>query len=213
VEEGLGLDRTLLLLQAATFAQRCADNATALLADPAALVRELLLLLLRNQRFGRVRRAARLLGVWRSEVRRITHREPEYRRIRTKPRRSTAIGCNGGHLETLLEAGIGGIIDGHPLPSASARLLGDLGPNSPMCRLTQAELAKMVGMSSTYVSKVENGRSPPLLDHEIRMLWRLGATITTGIGDANLDSRAHSSLPSDTGRDRASVQALCRTQV
>lgn len=51
---------------------------------------------------------------------------------------------------------------------------------------TQAELAKMAGLTSTYVSKVENGRSTSLLDHEIRMLRRLGATITIEFGDAPL---------------------------
>jgi HTH-type transcriptional regulator/antitoxin HipB len=53
--------------------------------------------------------------------------------------------------------------------------------------LTQAELAKMAGLTATYVSKLENGRSTSLLDHEIRMLRRLGATITIEFGHAPLD--------------------------
>lgn len=50
--------------------------------------------------------------------------------------------------------------------------------------LTQAELATMVGWTATYVSKVENGRTTPLIDHKIRMLRRMGATITIDFDDA-----------------------------
>lgn len=44
--------------------------------------------------------------------------------------------------------------------------------------ISQAELAEMVGLSPTYISKIETGRTSSILEHELRMLRRLGATIT-----------------------------------
>ena len=45
-------------------------------------------------------------------------------------------------------------------------------------RLTQADLAADSGLTRDYVSKLEGGRTSPLLDHLLRLLRRLGATIT-----------------------------------
>ena len=76
VEGGLGLGPALLLLQTALLDQRRAHNTAALLADPAAIVSDLLQPLLRGQQFvvGRVHEAALLLAVWPAEVRIIAHR-------------------------------------------------------------------------------------------------------------------------------------------
>lgn len=53
--------------------------------------------------------------------------------------------------------------------------------------LTQTELGDQVGLSATYVSKVESGRTTPLLDHQIRILRRLGAKITIEFDDGPSD--------------------------
>jgi hypothetical protein len=133
VEQGLGLGFALCLLQAALLAQRCTNGAAAFLADPVASVGEFLLLLFRElwlvrvHPIRRVHPGALLPLVWRLEVWRITHRGPKYRRIQPKPRRSTAIGCSGGHLETSLKAGTSSA-DGHRtsqfyLTTGSGRIL------------------------------------------------------------------------------------------
>jgi HTH-type transcriptional regulator/antitoxin HipB len=44
--------------------------------------------------------------------------------------------------------------------------------------LTQAEVANQVGLTRVYVNALESGRSTPLLDHFIRALRRIGATVT-----------------------------------
>lgn len=44
--------------------------------------------------------------------------------------------------------------------------------------LTQQDLAVSNGMSRSYVAKIEAGRSVSLLDHVLRLLRRLGATVT-----------------------------------
>lgn len=43
--------------------------------------------------------------------------------------------------------------------------------------LTQAELAEDSGLNRTWLAKLENGRSAVVLDHLIRLLRRLGATV------------------------------------
>lgn len=43
---------------------------------------------------------------------------------------------------------------------------------------TQADLAADTGLTRSYVAKIETGRTSPLLDHLLRALRRLGATIT-----------------------------------
>lgn len=44
--------------------------------------------------------------------------------------------------------------------------------------LTQAELAESAGLSRHWLAKLETGRSAVVLDHLLRVLRRLGATIT-----------------------------------
>ncbi|CAN5520047.1 MAG: helix-turn-helix transcriptional regulator [Iamia sp.] len=43
---------------------------------------------------------------------------------------------------------------------------------------TQADLAADTGLTRAYVAKIETGRTSPLLDHLLRALRRLGATVT-----------------------------------
>ncbi len=44
--------------------------------------------------------------------------------------------------------------------------------------LTQAELAARAGIGRTWLAKLESGRSASVLDHLLRLLRRLGATVT-----------------------------------
>ena len=44
--------------------------------------------------------------------------------------------------------------------------------------ISQADLAELVGLSPNYISKIETGRTWTILEHELRVLRRLGATIT-----------------------------------
>lgn len=44
--------------------------------------------------------------------------------------------------------------------------------------LTQREMGELVGLTDQYVSKIESGRTVSLLEHELRMLRRLGARVT-----------------------------------
>lgn len=44
--------------------------------------------------------------------------------------------------------------------------------------LTQAELAENSGLSRHWLAKLETGRSAVVLDHMLRVLRRLGASIT-----------------------------------
>jgi HTH-type transcriptional regulator / antitoxin HipB len=44
--------------------------------------------------------------------------------------------------------------------------------------LSQAELAEQAGLSRTYVTKIESGRTSSVTEHAFRLLRRLGATIT-----------------------------------
>lgn len=44
--------------------------------------------------------------------------------------------------------------------------------------LTQLELAEEVGLGRPWLAKLETGRSAVVLDHLLRMLRRLGATVT-----------------------------------
>ncbi|MCB0968120.1 MAG: helix-turn-helix transcriptional regulator [Ilumatobacter sp.] len=49
--------------------------------------------------------------------------------------------------------------------------------------LTQEEAGDLTGLSKSYVSKIESGRSTSLLDHELRILRRLGARVTVEFDD------------------------------
>ncbi len=44
--------------------------------------------------------------------------------------------------------------------------------------LTQQQVADKVGLTRGYLAKIETGRSVTLLDHLLRILRRLGATVT-----------------------------------
>ena len=44
--------------------------------------------------------------------------------------------------------------------------------------LTQIAVAELAGIDPTYLSKIEKGRTVTLLEHELRILRRLGARIT-----------------------------------
>lgn len=44
--------------------------------------------------------------------------------------------------------------------------------------LTQQDVAETIGLSRDYVSHIEGGRSVRLLEHMLRILRRLGATVT-----------------------------------
>lgn len=49
--------------------------------------------------------------------------------------------------------------------------------------MAQSELADLAGLSTAYLSKIENGRTSSILEHELRILRRLGATITVEFDD------------------------------
>ena len=55
--------------------------------------------------------------------------------------------------------------------------------------LTQIEAAELAGIDSTYLSKIEQGRTVSLLEHELRILRRLGARITVSY-DIDTDDTA-----------------------
>lgn len=44
--------------------------------------------------------------------------------------------------------------------------------------LTQRQLGDLAGLDAAYVSKIESGRTVTLLEHELRILRRLGARVT-----------------------------------
>lgn len=44
--------------------------------------------------------------------------------------------------------------------------------------LTQSELATQAGLSRDYLAKIEGGRTVSLLEHSLRILRRMGATVT-----------------------------------
>lgn len=44
--------------------------------------------------------------------------------------------------------------------------------------LSQADAAEMAGIGRTWLAKLENGRSTRVLDHLLRLLRRMGATVT-----------------------------------
>ncbi len=51
-------------------------------------------------------------------------------------------------------------------------------------QLTQEQLGELVGLDGKYISKIESGRTVTLLEHELRILRRLGARITIELPDA-----------------------------
>jgi transcriptional regulator with XRE-family HTH domain len=51
--------------------------------------------------------------------------------------------------------------------------------------LTQEELAAQGGLSRTWLAKLEAGRSATVLDHLLRLLRRLGATVVVTFEDGD----------------------------
>ena len=43
--------------------------------------------------------------------------------------------------------------------------------------MSQADLAGVAGLAESYISKIESGRTSSILEHELRILRRLGATL------------------------------------
>lgn len=52
---------------------------------------------------------------------------------------------------------------------------------------TQADLAADTGLTRAYVAQIETGRTSPLLDHLLRALRRLGATVTVTFDEPDPD--------------------------
>lgn len=50
--------------------------------------------------------------------------------------------------------------------------------------LSQRDAAELAGIDSTYLSKIEKGRTVSLLEHELRILGRLGARVLITFDDA-----------------------------
>lgn len=72
---------------------------------------------------------------------------------------------------------------GADIGRALAELRADAG-------LTQREMGELVGLTDQYVSKIESGRTVSLLEHELRMLRRLGARVTIEVAaNASDDAR------------------------
>lgn len=44
--------------------------------------------------------------------------------------------------------------------------------------MSASELADLTGLSRSYIEKIEAGRTTSLIDHELRILRRLGARLT-----------------------------------
>ena len=51
--------------------------------------------------------------------------------------------------------------------------------------LTQQQLADRSGLSRDWLAKLETGRSTAVLDHLLRLLRRLGASVTITFEDGN----------------------------
>ncbi len=50
--------------------------------------------------------------------------------------------------------------------------------------MNQEQAAELTGLTKAYISKIESGRTSSLLEHELRILRRLGATVTVELDDA-----------------------------
>jgi HTH-type transcriptional regulator / antitoxin HipB len=49
--------------------------------------------------------------------------------------------------------------------------------------MTQTQLAEQAGLTRVWLAKLETGHTTPVLDHLLRLLRRLGATVTITFGD------------------------------
>jgi transcriptional regulator with XRE-family HTH domain len=67
------------------------------------------------------------------------------------------------------------------VPQFAVRSGADLGRAIAQARsdagLTQHELGDLVGLGAPYLSKIESGRTVSLLEHQLRILRRLGARV------------------------------------
>lgn len=66
---------------------------------------------------------------------------------------------------------------------------------------TQTDLAADTGLTRAYVAKIETGRTSPLLDHLLRALRRMGATVTVTFEDP--DPPLHDPARHDTGTEQS----------
>lgn len=63
--------------------------------------------------------------------------------------------------------------------------------------LSQIDAAELAGIDPTYLSKIETGRTVSLLEHQLRILRRLGARVTVtfddddSAGEEEQEDRAH----------------------
>jgi len=62
-------------------------------------------------------------------------------------------------------------------------------------QLTQNDLAEDGGISRSYLSQIEAGRSVSLLEHTLRLLRRLGAEVTISFDTEQPPSTNRRSLP------------------
>jgi transcriptional regulator with XRE-family HTH domain len=67
------------------------------------------------------------------------------------------------------------------------RTIADIRAASSM---TQQELAETAGVSRDYIAQIESGRSSRILDHMVRILRRLGATVTVTFDVPDGDAEA-----------------------
>jgi len=66
--------------------------------------------------------------------------------------------------------------------------------------LTQQETGLLAGMEAAYISKIESGRTVSLLEHQLRILRRLGARLTVEWGAAT-DSESEDERPTGSTRE------------
>ncbi|CAN5721205.1 hypothetical protein BH24ACT5_BH24ACT5_03550 [soil metagenome] len=75
------------------------------------------------------------------------------------------------------------------MPRVRVRTGADIGRAISELRIrramTQAELAEKTGLTPSYLSKIESGRTSTILEHELRILRRLGASITIELRDGS----------------------------
>lgn len=51
--------------------------------------------------------------------------------------------------------------------------------------MSASELAELTGLSRSYIEKIEAGRTTSLIEHELRILRRLGAQLTIDLSVAS----------------------------
>ncbi len=66
--------------------------------------------------------------------------------------------------------------------------------------LTQQEVGLLAGIEDAYVSKIESGRTVSLLEHQLRILRRLGARLTIEWDGAS-DAESEGDRPNGSARE------------